>query len=166
MNTSINLFLNTIHSAMADKERFRMEITREGNSISFIALPMLNDNEADIPEEAKTIRAALSMPFIISGTSIETMATEFADKLAGYGEVRQAATDAYQTLLSTLKDATADAKNTTSNKGKTNKAISAPKTAPIEKVASTAPASVETTSPDTVTPQQPVSSDTGGILNY
>lgn len=170
MNNSINLFLNTLHSAMADKERFRMEITREGNGISLIALPMLNDNEADIPEEAKAIRAALSMPFIISSTSIESMAAEFTVKLTGYGQARQTATDAYKTLLDTLKDATAEAKNTTSNKVKSAKAATTPKPStakkeddsPIENLQE--PAEKSTT--DAVIVQQPVSNHTGGILNF
>ena len=46
MENSIKQFLTALHGAMADKEHFRLDITRNGDSLDIIALPLLSDDES------------------------------------------------------------------------------------------------------------------------
>ncbi|HDY85810.1 MAG TPA: hypothetical protein ENI26_08105 [Methylophaga aminisulfidivorans] len=114
MENSILNFLTSIHGALAENENLRLDITRSGDSLDIIVLPLLSDDETKVPEEAKQVRSALSMPLAMRNMSLDELSTEFGERLSGYGQVRQQANDAYQELLMSLKDATANAKNSKS----------------------------------------------------
>lgn len=114
MENSILTFLNSIHGALAESEHLRLDITRSGDSLDIIVLPLLSDDEAKVPEEAKQVRSALSMPLSMRNMSLDELSTEFGERLSGYGQARQQANDSYQELLMSLRDATANAKNSKS----------------------------------------------------
>ena len=118
MENSIKNFLTALHSAMADKEHFRLDITRNGDSLDIIALPLLSDDESKVPEAAKQVRTALSMPLAMRNMSMDELSEEFGQRLSGYGQARNQANDAYSELLASLQDATAAAKNSTSQADK------------------------------------------------
>jgi PRTRC genetic system protein E len=113
MNQNLLDFFTPIHSSMSEGESFRMDITRKGNSLNIAFIPMLKDDESKIPEEAKQVRAALSMPLVMREMSLETLADEFAKRLQGFGNARSGAVSAYDELLASLQDAKASAKNAT-----------------------------------------------------
>lgn len=121
MNDSILLFLQQLHGAMANNEQFRVELTKNGNSLDMIVLPLLGDDATKVPEEAQAIRSALSMPLSMRNMSLEELAGDFTNRLSGFGHARTQANTAYMELLATLNDATANAKNATAKKGGTEK---------------------------------------------
>lgn len=121
MDNSIKNFLLSLHSSMTNGEQFRIDITRNNDSLDLILLPVLGDNEDKVPEEAKAVRSALSMPLAMRNMTIEELSAEFSLRLSGYGAARQQAGDAYKDLLATLQDATATAKNTKANTKSKNK---------------------------------------------
>jgi len=112
MKDSINEFLVALHGAIGEGENFRLNITRKGDSLDIFLIPELSGNDEKIPEEAKQIRAALAMPLLMRGMALNDLAGEFANRMQGYGNVRNAASDTYGELLATLNDAAASAKNT------------------------------------------------------
>lgn len=114
MENSIKNFLTALHDAMADKEHFRLDITRNGDSLDIIALPLLSDDESKVPEAAKQVRSALSMPLAMRNMSMDELSEEFGQRLSGFGQARQQAGAAYTELLASLQDATAAAKNSKS----------------------------------------------------
>lgn len=130
MENSIKNFLTALHSAMADKEHFRLDITRNGESLDIIALPLLSDDESKVPEAAKQVRTALSMPLAMRNMSMDELSEEFGQRMSGYGQARNQANDAYYELLASLQDATAAAKNSTSKADKKTK--SKDKQEPVE----------------------------------
>lgn len=118
MNTSITAFLTALQASLADKETYRLDVTRNGDSLDIVVLPMLKDDSTTIPAEAQATRAALSMPLAMVGMPMPVLASEFTKRIEGFGEAREAVTDSYSELLATLKDAGANAKNETSKKSK------------------------------------------------
>ena len=108
-------FTSSLHSALTTDETFRLDLTRKGDSMDVMLTPILNDSENAVPDEAKAIRTALSMPLVMSGMTLEELSAEFDARLQGFSEVRATALDAYTELLAKLKDATATAKNTKNN---------------------------------------------------
>lgn len=159
MNESIQAFLTALHSAMADGEHFRLDITRNGDSLDIITLPLLGDDEDKVPEEAKPIRSALTMPLAMRNMTMAELTTEFGERLSGYSEARGQATDAYQELLTSLKDAAASAKNTQASTSKKaekagkDKADKADKDKPASQATTSAP---EKSQP---APEKPASQD-------
>ncbi len=126
MENSIKQFLTALHGAMADKEHFRLDITRNGDSLDIIALPLLSDDESKVPEAAKQIRSALSMPLAMRNMDMDELSAEFGQRLSGYGQARQQVGDAYSELLVSLQDATAAAKNAKSKADKKGKSTDKP----------------------------------------
>lgn len=122
MENSIKQFLNALHGALVDKEHFRLDITRNGDTLDIIALPLLSDDESKVPDAAKQVRSALSMPLAMRNMTMDELSEEFSQRLSGFGQARQQATDAYSELLASLQDATAAAKNSTSKADKKAKA--------------------------------------------
>lgn len=164
MNDSILLFLQQLHGAMANNEQFRVELTKNGNSLDMIVLPLLGDDATKVPQEAQAIRSALSMPLSMRNMSLEELAGDFTNRLSGFGHARTQANTAYQELLATLNDATANAKNTTAKKGGTEKP------ATIASGEPTAPPKKEDEAPqaDGKQEEQPAtdSNPAGGLLAY
>ena len=120
MNNNILLFMTALHSALgSNDEKFRLDLTRNNNSLDVVLIPQLNDDESKIPEDAKQIRAALAMPLVMRGMSLDTLSNEFAIQITGFGEARQSVKTAYDELLANLKDAKATAKNKTPKKSET-----------------------------------------------
>jgi len=120
MENSILTFLAALHGSLAESETYRLDITKNGNSLDMIVIPLLNDGNSTIPDEAQATRAALSLPLAMTGMDMTELATEFGNRLQGYGDARQSTSESYQELLATLKDATASTKNATAtNKDKT-----------------------------------------------
>lgn len=112
MNSSIQLFLATLHSALNDGESYRLELTRKADSMDMVLLPILKDNDDAIPEQAKQIRSALSMPLAMMNMTLTDLAGSFEERVSGFGQAHQTATSAYDELIAKLSDATATAKNT------------------------------------------------------
>lgn len=166
MDNSITAFLTALHSAMSDKEKFRLDITRNGDSLDLIVLPMLSDDDSKVPDAAKPVRAALSMPLAMRNMSLDEVGTEFGQRLSGFGEARKEATDAYSELLMSLKDATAAAKNSstkTTEKGKKDK-DSKPSKVQVKTPDST-PQSTTTEEPKE-SPVQATSNDSQDLFNF
>jgi hypothetical protein len=164
MNESILLFLQQLHGAMANKEQFRVELTKNGDSLDMIVLPLMGDDESKVPEEAKAIRSALSMPLSMRNMSLDEMADDFTSRLSGFGQARTQANTAYQELLATLNDATANAKNNSAKKGKTTQADTSASAEPVSQPKQDAAAPQADAKQD----EQPAadSKPAGGLLAY
>jgi len=167
MNESILLFLQQLHGAMANNEQFRVEFTKAGDSLDVIVLPLIKDDESKVPEDAKAIRSALSMPLSMRNMSLEDIAGDLGQRLSGFGQARSQANDAYQELLASLSDATANAKNTTAKKSKKDTeqaevtASGKPTSPPEEKAQEV---DDQTTTPKSQEPSSEKPS--GGLFNY
>lgn len=166
MNDSILAFLQQLHSAMTDNEQFRLEMTKNGDSLDVIVMPLMADDESNVPEQVKAIRSALSMPLSMRNMPLTEIASDLGERLSGFGQARSQATDAYQELLASLKDATANAKNQGSKKN-TKKETVATKTPP-EQTPDTKPADkTEGEQEQSVTPEaQPEQPSQGGLLGF
>lgn len=166
MNDSILAFLQQLHSAMTDNEQFRLEMTKNGDSLDLIVMPLMADDESKVPEQAKAIRSALSMPLSMRNMPLTEIASDLGDRLSGFGQARSQTTDAYQELLASLNDATANAKNQGSKKT-AKKEKEAIKTSP-KQTADTNPADKEegkqeqSARPE-AQPEQPAQ---GGLLGF
>lgn len=166
MNSSIQLFLATLHSALNDGESYRLELTRKADSMDVILLPILKDNDDAIPEQAKQIRSALSMPLAMMNMTMTDLASAFEQRVSGFVQAHQTATSAYDELIAKLGDATATAKNTkaTPKPAKNKTAQAKPE---LEKVAvkvETDDKPIVTTEPLAPVAVTPVVS--AGVLNF
>jgi hypothetical protein len=112
MKSSIQTFFNAIHGSLNDDESYRFDITRDGDSLSIVLIPLLKDDSESVPREAQQIRAALSTPLIIKDMPLAELAGQFEARLSAYGDAYKPAQTAYNELLASLKDAKATAKNT------------------------------------------------------
>lgn len=63
MENSILTFLDALHGSLAESETYRLDITKNDTSLDMIVIPLLNDGNNAIPDEAQATRAALSLPF-------------------------------------------------------------------------------------------------------
>ncbi|MEW5833366.1 MAG: PRTRC system protein E [Campylobacterota bacterium] len=115
--TETNLF-QTIAKAMRSGDKVRFEIERNGDAMSIMFQPILRDQEDAVPDEAKPIRAALALPFLIRGVTPEVADAELASRLQGYADKRGHVVDAYDELIEKLNEATKQAKAATEKAGK------------------------------------------------
>lgn len=167
MIDGIKDFLAALHSALDDNEGYRLELTRKGESMDIVFIPVLK-GKSDVPEEAKQIRAALAMPLAMRDMTLDALSEEFSERMRGYGNARNTASEAYHELLATLNDATATAKNTKSKKTTKGKKKEAAKTVDKNdggscKPESDIPGNTKETLSDSGNSAQ---ANAGGVLNF
>lgn len=167
MIDGIKEFLTALHSALDDNEGYRLDLTRKGESMDIVLIPVLR-GKSDVPEEAKQIRAALAMPLAMRDMTLDALSEEFSNRMRGYGSARNTASEAYDELLATLNDATATAKNTKSRKATKGKKKEAAKIVNKDDgdsciAESDTPGKTKETSSDSGNSAQ---ANAGGVLNF
>ena len=160
MTEAIQEFFTALHGAMVEGEKFKVELTKKANSLEVLVLPLLSDKADQVPEAAQSIRAALTLPLVMSGMGLNEIASEFGSRLSGYGDARSYAKDAYDELLASIKDATASAKNKKQDADKKadTQSVSKPETNP-ESLPDSEPAAEAPTEKES-------SSAAGGVFDF
>jgi len=120
----ITSIVKTVASGLRSGDKVRFEIERSGDTINLIFQPILSDDEDKTPEDAKAVRAALAMPFIMRGVDSDTAEAQIIEHLTQFNSKRQIVRTAFDELMEKLEEAAkrakASAEKTTANgKGKT-----------------------------------------------
>jgi len=116
-------FFTALHAALRDKEQFKFTLTRDGDTLSAVILPLLGEAPEDLDENdaAAQVRGALATPLLIKTTPAEFDALA-ASRFAEYNSVRAPLDTAYQALIGSLEDAGKNAQVAVANKSSTVKA--------------------------------------------
>lgn len=112
--------LSTLHKGMSDGEQFIITLTKNGSGMDLLLVPKLRQSESEIPDSASHIRAALAVPLSLKGFSVGDIDDALIARITKYSTVRNAGTDAFNELVDSIHDATADAKNKTTAQNKAN----------------------------------------------
>lgn len=121
----MNVFFQTLHRALRDKENFRFQVTRDGEQLRVVIQPLLGDKSDTIdeesPDDSAQVRAALALPLLLQDFPA-TLDQQFAERISQFGEARAPLQDSFTQLIDNLKEADKNAKNTLSKTQKTIKA--------------------------------------------
>ena len=104
-------FLKAIKDSMADGEEIAISITRSGEKVDLLLIPKLSLSDDEVPDKAKQLRAALATPLAFNGMTLEEISADFETRLQKYSSVRSQGLNAFNELIDSIHDATADAKN-------------------------------------------------------
>lgn len=113
-----------LEGVLGHDEALNFQMRREGAAWVVLIQPVLNGSEDDIPEAALPIRASLSVPLVLRGTS-EQIDQQFTELLGAYGAQRTRTGDAFNAALDALREAEKGAK-TIGNGKKTGGAVKKP----------------------------------------
>jgi hypothetical protein len=123
--------LQAVVKSMLPNERVRFEISQEAKGGLVVVLtPILAGDPDDVPDELKSLRAALCAPLIMRGASIDEISGEFMARVDEYAAGRKAGHSAMDELLLTLSEASKQAGKAVDKKKDAAKKNATSKTTP------------------------------------
>lgn len=109
--------LQAVVKSMLPNERVRFEISQEAKGGLVVVLtPILSGDPESVPDELKSLRAALCAPLIMRGDSIEKISGEFLTRVGEYTAGRKAGHSAMDGLLLSLSEAAKQASKSVEKK--------------------------------------------------
>jgi PRTRC genetic system protein E len=121
--TEDEAMLKEIVMAMSAGDRIQFELARTTQGVRVTVTPLLGDDPEKVPAAAAGTRAALALPLVVTGATVEAVQEALAERYAGYAMARSGLQSSYSALLDTLREASKEAA------GKAKGATVAPKTA-------------------------------------
>ncbi|MDD3575477.1 MAG: hypothetical protein PHT38_01175 [Halothiobacillus sp.] len=122
--------LQSVVKSMLPGERVRFEVSQEAKGGLVVVLtPILSGDPDAVPDELKSLRAALCAPLIMRGDSIEQISGEFMTRVGDYTAGRKAGQSVMDELLLSLSEASKQANKAVEKKKDESKTKSAGKKA-------------------------------------
>lgn len=106
--TSPGLF-TSLAAVLLTGESLTFTVLRQGDTFAVLLQPKLQ-KKGETPADAQRIRAALAMPLNLIGTPAD-LDTAFHERVSGYAEARAELAGNYETMLSSLSEASKEAKS-------------------------------------------------------
>lgn len=128
--------LQAIVDSMLPNERVRFDISQdEKGELTIVLTPILSGDPDAVPDELKSLRAALCAPLIMRGNSFEQISGEFMSRVSDYSAGRKAAQNVMDELVLSLSEATKQATKAVEKKknaAKTKEAAKKPVSTPVQ----------------------------------